>query len=143
MSQEGMSRRSFLGLACAGAAVIASGCTVNPRSLPPGEVRTVVDTHTHFYDPTRPQGVPWPAKDDAFLYRRVMPAEYEALARPLSIAGTVVVEASPWPEDNQFILDLAAKDSFIVGLCGNLMPGTPEFRQHFDRFKSNRLFRGV
>ena len=20
----------------------------------------IIDTHTHFYDPTRPEGVPWP-----------------------------------------------------------------------------------
>ena len=30
----------------------------------------IVDTHTHFYDPFRPQGVPWPEKDDEILYRR-------------------------------------------------------------------------
>ena len=33
----------------------------------------IIDTHTHFYDPTRPQGVPWPPPDDTLLYRRVMP----------------------------------------------------------------------
>jgi L-fuconolactonase len=103
----------------------------------------MIDTHTHFYDPTRPQGVPWPAKDDAFLYRTVLPAEYEALARPLGVNGTVVVEASPWVEDNQFIFDLAKRDRFIVGLCGNLPAGAPEFQQHLKRFAANPLFRGI
>jgi predicted TIM-barrel fold metal-dependent hydrolase len=139
----GLTRRTFLAAAAGATVAVIGGCATTSPQLSPAAVHSIIDTHTHFYDPTRPQGVPWPAKDDAFLYRRVLPAEYEALARPLGIAGTVVVEASPWPEDNQFILDLAAKDSFIVGLCGNLMPGTPEFRKHFDRLKSNRLFRGV
>ena len=24
----------------------------------------IIDTHTHFYDPNRSQGVPWPSADD-------------------------------------------------------------------------------
>ena len=24
----------------------------------------VIDTHTHFYDPKRSQGIPWPNKND-------------------------------------------------------------------------------
>jgi len=36
----------------------------------------VIDTHTHFYDPTRPGGVPWPGKDDTVLYRRVLGMDY-------------------------------------------------------------------
>jgi predicted TIM-barrel fold metal-dependent hydrolase len=106
-------------------------------------VRSVIDTHTHFYDPSRAQGVPWPAKNDPFLHRTVLPAEYRRLATPLAIDGTVVVEASPWVEDNAFILDLAKHEPFIVGLCGNLPAGTPEFREHLTRFAKNRRFRGI
>jgi hypothetical protein len=47
----------------------------------------VIDTHTHFYDPTRPQGVPWPGKGDAFLYRPVLPAEWKALVGPLGMTS--------------------------------------------------------
>ena len=42
----------------------------------------IIDTHTHFYDPFRPQGVPWPEKDDEILYRRALPEDYKALAVP-------------------------------------------------------------
>ena len=42
----------------------------------------IIDTHTHFYDPTRPEGVPWPNPNDEVLYRRVMPDDYKALAVP-------------------------------------------------------------
>jgi predicted TIM-barrel fold metal-dependent hydrolase len=103
----------------------------------------VVDTHTHFYDPARPEGVPWPGKDDAFLYRTVLPDDYRTLALPLGVTGTVVVEASPWVEDNQWILDLAANDRYLLGLVGNLAPGSPEFAKHFVRFARNRLFLGI
>jgi L-fuconolactonase len=103
----------------------------------------VVDTHTHFYDPARPEGVPWPGKDDQFLYRTVLPDDYRRLAGPIGVIGTVVVEASPWIEDNQWILDLAANDPFLLGLVGNLAPGSPEFARHFVRFARNRLFLGI
>ena len=80
----------------------------------------IVDTHTHFYDPARPQGVPWPSPGEEHLYRTVLPRHYKALAEPEGVTATVVVEASPWVEDNQWILDLAAADPFIVGLVGHL-----------------------
>jgi L-fuconolactonase len=57
--------------------------------------------------------------------------------------GTVVVEASPWLEDNQWVLDLAAHDAFIVGFVGNLPVGTKQFAGHLKRFAANQLFRGI
>jgi L-fuconolactonase len=103
----------------------------------------IVDTHTHFYDPTRPQGVPWPGKNDAALYKTTLPSDYRKLGDRLGVTGTVVVEASPWVDDNQWILDLAQNDSFILGLVGHLAPGSPEFDRHFARFARNRLFLGI
>ena len=102
----------------------------------------IIDTHTHFYDPTRPEGVPWPNPNDAVLYRRVMPEDYKALAVPEGATGTVVVEASKWLADNQWILDLAAEEPFIVGFVGHLEP-TADFEVNLDRFSANPLFRGI
>ncbi|MCC7263952.1 MAG: amidohydrolase family protein [Candidatus Latescibacteria bacterium] len=103
----------------------------------------IIDTHTHFYDPERPQGVPWPPPSEAWLYRRVLPEHYRALARPEGVSGTVVVEASGWLEDNQWVLDLAAADPFILGLVGHLEPGNPAFAGQLERFAANPLFCGI
>jgi L-fuconolactonase len=103
----------------------------------------IIDTHTHFYDPTRPQGVPWPEPDDEILYRRVLPSDYKALAVPEGVTGTIVVEASPWVEDNQWILDLADQDPFIVGFVGHLDPCADEFDQLLERFAAHPVFRGI
>ena len=84
----------------------------------------LIDTHTHFYDPTRAQGVPWPPREDKLLYRTVLPKDYRALAVPQPVTGTVIVEASPWLEDNQWVLDLSEREPFIVGFVGNLPVGT-------------------
>lgn len=112
-------------------------------SSEPGDAVTVIDTHTHFYDPTRPEGVPWPPKEDRLLYRRVLPDDYRDLRQPRRVTGTVVVEASPWVEDKQWILDLAARDPLIVGYVGNLAVGANGFPSHLKRFAANRLFRGL
>jgi predicted TIM-barrel fold metal-dependent hydrolase len=130
-----ISRREFL--AGAAAAAVTMGATGATPAAP------VIDTHTHFYDPTRPQGVPWPPANNKLLYRRVLPEDYKPLARPLGITGTVVVEASAWLEDNQWILDLADREPFIVGFVGNLQPGTDDFAAHLARFARYRLFRGI
>ena len=109
----------------------------------------VIDTHTHFYDPRRPQGVPFPSSRDSLLYRPVLPGEWQRLVQPLGVTGTVVVEASPWPEDNQWLLDLAANQQNlpgmqgIVGVVGNLPVGTAEFAELLNRFAANPLFRGI
>jgi predicted TIM-barrel fold metal-dependent hydrolase len=73
----------------------------------------------------------------------VLPPDYRALPQEARVAGTVVVEASPWIEDNQWVLDLAARDPFIVGLVGNLPAGTPSFSALLERFAANPLFRGI
>ena len=147
-----LSRRRFLkgllgssaALACAGCRGVRPGADAATRAQ--GEKSpepVVIDTHTHFYDPTRPQGVPWPPPQDKLLYRTVLPKHYLALPTPRRVTATVVVEASPWVEDNQWVLDLAATEPFIVGLVGNLPVGTKQFAGHLKRFAAHPLFRGL
>lgn len=129
-----MQRREFLGTALATA--VGGGAATEP-AVP------AIDTHTHFYDPTRPQGVPWPGRDDRLLYRRVLPDDFTRLARPHGVAGTVVVEASPWVEDNAWLLDLAVRYPTIRGVVGRLLPESDDFGRHLDRFARDRRFRGI
>ena len=112
-----------------------------------GEMRTVqpldvIDCHTHFYDPTRPQGIPWPGPGSP-LYRQALPRQLRALPHARRVTGTVVVEASPWLEDNQWLLDLARDDPFVVGIVGRLDPGHEEFAAQLGRFARDRIFRGI
>ncbi|MGJ5819836.1 amidohydrolase family protein [Paludibaculum fermentans] len=124
-----MDRRTFLGTAAALPA-FAGG-------------QRILDTHTHFYDPSRAQGVPWPPKDNQTLYRTVLPPEFQKLTAPLGVEGTIVVEASPWLEDNQWILDLAQDHPVIRGFVGHLDPGRPGFAANLERFRKHRLFLGI
>jgi L-fuconolactonase len=103
----------------------------------------VIDTHIHLFDTGRPKGVPWPEKSNSVLYKPALPDRYRSIATPLGISGAVVVEASPWLEDNQWVLDVVAKEPIILGVVGNLEPGKPEFGKQLERFHRNRLFRGI
>lgn len=103
----------------------------------------IIDTHIHMFDPTRPEGVPSPPKTDRILYKPALPARYRSLTAKLGVVGAVVVEASPWLEDNQWVLDLAKDNPIVVGFVGDLEPDKPDFRRQFDRFHRNPLFRGI
>ena len=103
----------------------------------------IIDCHIHFFDVGRPQGVPWPEKSDKVLYKTALPDRYRKIAVPLGIVGAIEVEASPWLEDNQWVLDIAAKDTIVVGTVGDLEPEKPDFRKQLDRFHKNPLFRGI
>lgn len=127
-------RRQFMGIA---AALLPLEAAPDKPSIP------IIDTHIHLFDPTRPQGVPWPPKDDPVLYKPALPARYKGITQSLGVVGAVEIEASPWIEDNQWVLDVAAKNPIIVGTVGNLEPGKREFHAQFDRFHKNPLFRGI
>lgn len=131
-----MKRRHWLQTAAAALTLPASRLPAAPAAT------RVIDTHTHFYDPTRPEGVPWPPKNSK-LHRKVLPADWKAVAAPHGVKETVIVEASPWVEDNAWILELAAKEPCIVGFVGNLDPTQEGFATNLRRFAANPIFRGV
>jgi len=103
----------------------------------------IIDTHIHLFDTARPQGVPWPDRNDAVLYKPALPGRYRKVTQGLGVVGAIEIECSPWLEDNQWVLDVAAKDSIIVGTIGDLEPGHTEFRAQLERFARNPLFRGI
>ncbi|MBD2700581.1 amidohydrolase family protein [Spirosoma sp. BT702] len=132
-----MNRRKFLALA-AGASVTAPLLSWKEEFAIP-----IIDTHIHLFDTSRSQGVPWPTPKDTILYKPALPDRYHKIVMPLGVVGAIVVEASPWIEDNQWVLDVAEKDKIIVGTVGNLEPGKPDFRRQLERFQRNPLFRGI
>lgn len=137
---RGMTRRESLAGAAVAATAWLTGSVHADQDQP---AIPIIDCHTHFYDPSRPQGVPWPGKDDKSLYRTVLPDDFRKLANPLGIVGTVVVEASPWVEDNQWLLDLAARDPYVLGIVGHIDIAADTFSDHLNRFAKNPRYRGI
>ena len=133
-------RRRFLQLSAASLA--SSAVAAEASFVKPTVASRIIDTHTHFYDPTRPGGVPWPSKGSQ-LDRPVYPQDWLAQAAPHGIRETVVVEASKWLEDNAWILNLAAREKSIIGFVGHIEPDEADFAKQVKRFAANPLFLGI
>ena len=76
------------------------------------------------------------------MYKPALPDRYRALTKSLGITGAIEVECSPWLEDNQWVLDVAAKDTVVVGMIGNLEPGTPGFPNSSNDSRRIHYFEG-
>jgi predicted TIM-barrel fold metal-dependent hydrolase len=103
----------------------------------------VIDAHIHLFDPTRRNGVPWPKPDDEVLYRPALPERYREVSKGFGVVGAIAIEASPLLEDNDWLLGVAGKNPLIVGIIGDLVPGSPEFGAALDRLHRNPLFLGL
>jgi predicted TIM-barrel fold metal-dependent hydrolase len=99
----------------------------------------ILDAHVHLFDSARAQGVPWPGKT-------ALPATGErlrAVAAPLGVTGAIHVEASPWLEDNDWVLRTIEHDPFFVGMVGNLDPLDPQFGRRLERYRKHDKFLGI
>jgi predicted TIM-barrel fold metal-dependent hydrolase len=103
----------------------------------------IIDAHIHLFDRRRPQGVAWPPKDDPIPGISALPPRYRELVKPFGVVGAIVEEASPWLEDNQWVLDQIATDSILVGTVGFLDPGKPGFARNLERFHKSKFFLGI
>jgi L-fuconolactonase len=126
---DGLHRRAFL------QSTIGAALDAQTPPLP------IIDCHIHLFDQTRPQGAPYTGggrnKEPA------LPARYRKLASPLGIVGAIEIEASPWIEDNLWVLEVEQSDSMMLGMIGNLQPDKPEFAEYLDRYRKNQLFLGI
>ena len=104
----------------------------------------VIDTHIHLYDTTRAEGVPWPPKSDKVLYRPILTKDFNQVADKNGITATVVVEASEWLPDNQWVLDLVKHDpKRYIGLVGSLEIGTPDFAKNLKHLSKDKRYVGI
>ena len=135
--KDGVDRRTFM-LAAAG--MVAGGATAAAAE----QAIPIIDAHIHLFDPTRPQGAPYSGVPGSLVSKKgAWPSDYQKLAAPLGVVGAIKVEASPWIEDNLWMLEVSAKADIIVGTIGNLRPEAPEFPEYLERYHKNPLFRGI
>src|ERR1039458_8242827 len=133
-----VSRRTFLGDAAVAVAAIGAAANLKAQAQQPPPI---IDCHIHLFDQTRPQGAPYSGgRGDT---EPALPARYRKLASPLGIVGAIEVEASPWIEDNLWVLEVEEKDPMMIGTIGNLQPDKPEFKEYLDRYHKNGLFLGI
>jgi len=125
-------------------ALFLAGCSTPGDGKSAMHSIPVIDTHIHLYDPTRPEGLPWPPESDEVLYRPVLPAHFDQVASENGITATVIVEASKWVADNQWVLDLTkhAPERYI-GLVGSLEIGTTGFENDLQTLSKDPRYVGI
>jgi predicted TIM-barrel fold metal-dependent hydrolase len=133
-------RRQFLSATVGAAGSAALAGAARPAAAQTAAI-PIVDCHIHLFDQTRPQGAPYSAGPGNT--EPALPARYRKLATPLGIVGAIEVEASPWIEDNLWVLETIEKDPIMVGTMGDLQPDKPEFKEYLGRYRKNKLFLGI
>ncbi len=134
-----MQRRDFLAGSAAAAVTTTMAEAQSLADIP------IIDTHVHLFDSRRPQGVPYAGSPEwAKEHNGVaLPATYRAFAEPLNIVGAIELEASPWVEDNLWVLEQMETDTMFVGTVGDLEPEKPDFVELYNRFRKNPMFLGI
>jgi L-fuconolactonase len=143
MSDEGdpgmtCSRRKFL-FGTTAAAFAAAGTPSRAATI---DDIPIIDCHIHLFDAGRPQGAPYKG-GRAFPGGVALPSMYAKIAKPLGIVGVIEVDASPWLEDNLWVLETIQPEPIMVGTVGNLRPEKPEFGEYLERYARNPLYRGI
>jgi L-fuconolactonase len=141
-AQEGLSRRRFLEFAVVAATAAAfDGAHAQSPSV---DNIPIIDAHIHLFDGTRPLGAGYMGSPP---YRAIsktsLPSMYSPLARPSGIVGALVVESSPWIDENLWYLEVCGADPFMVGVSGNLNPGQSDFGEYVTRFHKDPLYRAI
>ena len=76
-----------------------------------------IDAHQHFWRLVDRAGQ-WPPAQLAAIYRDFMPEDLQPLMADAKIDGTVLVQTMETDADTRFMLELADKNSFILGVVG-------------------------
>jgi len=135
-----MQRRDFL----TGAAAAALSASIAEAAVPLADI-PIIDTHVHLFDSRRPQGVPYAGSPEWKREKNgvALPSIYRPYAQPLNIVGAIELEASPWVEDNLWVLEQMETDTMFVGTVGDLEPEKPDFPELYNRFRKNPMFLGI
>jgi len=128
-----LNRRQFIETSAV--AAVATMVHAQKPSIP------IIDCHIHLFDQTRPQGAPY--SGGRGNTEPSLPSRYRKLATPLGVVGAIAIEASPWIEDNLWLLEVEESDHIMVGAVGNLQPEKPEFKEYLERYHKNKLFLGI
>ena len=137
MTAPTLTRRGFIGGVLAAAAL--------PRGLLAAAAAAdipIIDTHIHLFDGNRPQGAPYKGGRN-YPGGVALPSLYAKFARALGIVGALEIDASPWVEDNLWVLETMQPETIMVGTVGNLQPEKPEFGDYLARYAKNPLYRGI
>lgn len=77
----------------------------------------LIDAHQHFWNLADRAGQ-WPAASLTTIYRDFGPADLQPELENFRVAGTVLVQSLPTAADTHFMLDIAERNPFVLGVVG-------------------------
>ena len=80
----------------------------------------MIDAHQHFWR-IGENDCTWPPPDLAAIHRDFLPADLKGVAAPVGVTGSVLVQSQESDRDTDWLLDLAERDDFILGVVA--VPG--------------------
>ncbi|EDM29180.1 hypothetical protein LNTAR_22359 [Lentisphaera araneosa HTCC2155] len=105
----------------------------------------IVDSHIHFFDTSRPDGVMWPPKRNKVLHVPTLPEHYKEIVKENNVKKAVVVQASNWVSDANWNLKVTENEADLyAGVVCNLSTlGTKQFRKDIDKLIQNPRAVGI
>lgn len=101
----------------------------------------VIDSHQHFwkYEPGR---YPWINSKMPILKKDFFPADLKPIYQEHGISGCVAVQAVQDEEENHFLLDLASRNQFILGVVGWLDLQSPSLKERLKAYLPFQKLKG-
>lgn len=101
-----------------------------------------IDAHQHYWKVARAD-YGWLTADKGNLYRDYEPADLAGHLQQHGIAGSIVVQAAPTVAETEYMLQLAERESSIVGVVGWLDFASDTFERDYERLREHPYFVGV
>ncbi|MFO0911105.1 MAG: amidohydrolase family protein, partial [Isosphaeraceae bacterium] len=107
-------------------------------------MKTVVDSHQHFWDLSQPFNYDWLKQPDLEPIRRnFLPEDLRPLMRQTGVARSIVVQTQHDLRENDWALNLAAQHDWIAGVVGWVDLASPDCESQVRAARSNPKFVGV
>jgi len=101
----------------------------------------IVDAHQHFWDPARGD-YGWLTPDNP-IHRVYATADLRPLLVQTGVDATILVQAAPTPAETDYMLGIAERAKFILGVVGWIDLLAPDAPGEVRRRAENALFLGV
>jgi L-fuconolactonase len=101
----------------------------------------IVDAHQHFWDPARGD-YGW-LKPDSPIHRVFSTAELRPLLIQAGVDATILVQAAPTPGETDYMLAIARKTPWVLGVVGWIDLLAPDAASEVRRRAADRHFLGV
>jgi len=101
-----------------------------------------IDSHQHFWHYSR-ETFPWIDESRAVLKRDFLPEHLKKELANASFDGAVAVQAPQTLQETRWLLELAAKSSFVKGVVGWVDLRAKDVREQLKEFTGDPKFKGV